>query len=1441
MVKNLVPYFICILLFASCDLKPERKKVDQENASEKPALDVSLKKTDKTLIKSERIITSRNVINFPEPRLNNYLNNSFKVLPLPKEKVLIPYGTDNLKNVTKVKLGEPEKKSIKPKISEALPFVNIISEKLSYKTLGVSQGLASSSISSIFQDSRGYFWFGSKRGVTRFNGYSYHYFALANDGERKTVTAIAEDKEGNIWMSFSSLGGLVKYDGSFFYEYNEGKGYDIGEKYLGIIMTDSKGDIWLKSESNIIKFNGDEFTIYPYGFQDLKGMNVIVKENNNNGNYWISGIGGVCLLEDDRMFYVPLEAELNKSQCHPIIEDDRGLIASTGKSITILKDDSLRVYTSSFFSGNQIRNTMVLGDDFLLFSEQKRTGFCSISGESLNIVSEFSPIHAGNYPYLVDNKNNVWFGKPGEGVLVYNPNDFKHFKFESLRKGGQVSAIFPDSRGDIWMGTHGFGLYRYNGSEHEGINLTESINDAVIRAIHEDHAGNIWVGTDGIGLYKITPQKDTFNLYKVEKYALETEKEFSIFSITEDKQNNIWIGTKDEGVFIIQGDDISNYQYLNSANENMSDIVRDLLVDSEGNIWIANQRNGLQCYREGQFQYFNGESNLSSNQVVSLHEDHLSKIWVGTMDKGVDCFSDDKFVNFSTDEGLSSNTVWTISEDHFGNMWLGADDCLNVLLRNKEDEDISKENLKIKTYCNLGGLEGAEFYANTGVVDKQNAMWWGTDQMALRLSNADELVEQRDVKLILENVYVANNNIDFVQLKDSILLGKDWWVGPDKDLNLAEVQFDYIESYTNTPNNLRLPHELNDLKFVYSAVASNISNELQFSYMLEGLDKDWSPATPENKIDYRNIPAGSYLMKVRVSEVKGIWTVYHEYPFYIAPVWYKTWWAKTLWVLLTAALLVVIYTIYNRRRQTNELIQRQKEVSRLKSQLYANITHEFRTPLTMIMGINNQIKSHEKETEIIRRNSEKLLQHINQLLDASKLESGNLEVQYAQSDVIPYLKFISESFELIARQNSIKFTFYSEEKSLIMDYDKVKLQHIVYNLLSNAIKFTQNNGKVIFHVSKDVVGKKDVLKLKITDDGIGIPLSEQSRIFERFYQVKENEGNKVVGTGIGLSLTKDLVEMLNGSINLKSGEGSGAEFSVVLPISNVAPLTETFSSGQAEDFKNVPSEYLIEDLAHGGKGEDGKKLLVVEDNVEIAAYLKTIFKSSFDVIIAGNGIEGLSKANSEIPDVIISDVNMPEMDGFEMVQKLRSNISTSHIPIILLTAKTTQVDKVEGLKRGADAYLIKPFDEVEVRLRVENLIKGRLRLQQYYSTKINEGFSIEQLVEEEEETVQVENGFILKLRELIQVNISNSEFGVQQLADEMNLSQMQVYRKLKALTGQTSSQFIRSYRLNVAKEMLKNQDLSISEIAYEVGFSDPNYFSRTFHKEFGGPPGDFRN
>lgn len=644
---------------------------------------------------------------------------------------------------------------------------------------------------------------------------------------------------------------------------------------------------------------------------------------------------------------------------------------------------------------------------------------------------------------------------------------------------------------------------------------------------------------------------------------------------------------------------------------------------------------------------------------------------------------------------------------------------------------------------------------------------------------------------------------------------------------------------------LKLPFAFNSLRFRYAAPSFDDESKNEFQYMLEGFDANWSNWSTESYKDYTGLPPGEYRFMVRAKNIYRHISETAVCEFRILPPFYRTWWAYLLYALLLTAAVLQVWRYALKRIQKQHLrdleqleYEKLKELDQLKSRFFADISHEFRTPLTLILGpLDNLLgaapsQEQARQFGVMKRNAQRLLRLINQLLDLSKLEAGKMELELRRQDIIPLLKGLSSSFESLVQSRKIDLYFESKLESALLDFDLDKMEQVFTNILSNAIKFTPEGGSVTVSVQPADAG--NMLQIDVADTGAGIPETQLPHVFDRFYQGAGAFRTHEPGTGIGLTLTKELVELHQGRISVSSQEGQGAIFTILLPFSDTGTAAEPAAETAIRP-KPVEIE-LLELAAPAFKESDSSfetTLLLVEDNPDMRNFIHEILSAHFQVIEAADGREGVEKALDLIPDIIVSDVMMPKMDGLGLCEALKNDERTSHIPIILLTAKADIESRIAGLERGADDYLSKPFNREELLARTRNLLEGRRRLRERYAT-------LQPTEPTPDKDTQVEDVFLQKIRSIVEEHLSDSGFEIDQLARVVGMSRSQLFRKIKALTGHSPSLYIRAIRLHRGKELLETTEMNVSEVAYEVGFSTPAYFSDAFAEKYGMRPSQVR-
>lgn len=856
--------------------------------------------------------------------------------------------------------------------------------------------------------------------------------------------------------------------------------------------------------------------------------------------------------------------------------------------------------------------------------------------------------------------------------------------------------------------------------------------------------------------------------------------------------------------------------------------VRAMAQTANGCWWFATDFGLLEAVPErGAFRFGIHKQNpadpdaLRNENIACLLVDPADSalLWMGTKGGGLECLDTrtGKVRHFSTKNGLPNDVIYGLLDDGAGNLWMSSN---RGLIR------YNPATGSIKNFTEADGLLSDEFntwaYAKT---PNGELMFGGV--------NGLHIFDPKNWKdnTVLPPVLITGLTVNNIQLNagDStgLLATAPEWTG-----------------------RIVLPYGQNSIALTFAALEFTAPSKNRFRYYLDGAEPAWAHEGNEATAQYLNLQPGTYTFKVMASNNDGVWNPEPAtLQIVVLPPWYRSVWAYLGYFLIAAALIggYLRFRLSRLRLQQQLALEhlqteRLKEMDEFKSRFFTNVSHEFRTPLTVILGSTEQAKTEMakldapgarlplSKLDLIRRSGENLLRLVNRILDLAKLESNTLKMENIQADVVPYLHYVAESLHSLANAKNILLRVESEVPSLVMDYDPERLLQIVYNLLSNAVKFTPSGGRVTMRlkVEKNGPGKQELL-VSISDTGVGIPPDDLPFVFNRFFQAGNRAYAGESGSGIGLSLTAELAKAMGGSVTAESTVGKGSTFTVRLPVTRVAPLESPLPS--AEPMRLSGHEPLPVILTDGAPTDP--LLLIIEDNPEVVEYLGSALSEGYRLEFAYNGRAGIEKAFEAIPDIVVSDVMMPEKDGFEVCEALRSDERTSHIPIVLLTARAGVEDRIAGLRRGADAYLAKPFHPEELRVTLLKLIELRRSLQARYSAS-------GPVVAAGNEAENVEDAFLQKLRSAVESRLSDPGFSGEELCRALGMSYPVVYRKLSALTGRSLNVYIRLVRLQKARELLLASTLGIAEIAYETGFNDPKFFSRVFSEEFGMPPSAFR-
>lgn len=1281
------------------------------------------------------------------------------------------------------------------------------------------------------------------------------------------ITSFYEDRKGNIWIGSSVDGGVSRFDGQQFSHYNFYTG--LGSHTVHSILEDRNGTFWFgtRNRNGLVSYDGRYFTLYN---REIQFLNTIVQEifEDSRGEIWFGGLGGGLIRFDGQYFYhYTQEHGLGDHTVNAICEDKQGLLwfgttnggltCFDGKSfIRYLKDDAPLI--------NKIWDICKDSRGRLWFVTSNEGVYCYEKGHFLNWTQQEGLVSNRFWSIIEDAQGYIWFCNKTDGLCRF---DGKKLAVFSTREGLNIEfirALLRDSYGNIWCGSWGAGINRLNTFPIQHFSQNSGLPGDYFFSLFEDSRGRLWSGEVN-GIVSCI-EVDSITHFTQENGFPSRQ----IKAIAEDHKGNIWIGTHLEGLYCFDG---SSIQKWTKESGLLSDAINTLHVDKQGNLWIGCEAFGLTKYDGKSFTYYGANEGFMNSYVYSLNEDNEGNLWIGTFGR-VSKFDGTHFTHYAKGQGLFCDFVGSIYKDPKGEMWFGtlrgglykhqAGRFSNIseqahIPGNSVENVCSDENGNIWAFTRKNGLavlvpdqstSGAEMTYLTypmgiqdGIFNISNMalqlstdqnIWIGTRKGITKIDLNQYSIPQIPPKSIqLTDIYIQGRYVDFGRLQDTAYR-KNFDFGDE-----LNTSFDSVVAFYNYPHHLSLAHHLNHLTFHFSAIDWQAPHKLKFSFQLEGLEDRWSLPHSEARADYRGLKPGTYTFKVKAIGAAQIWTEPFSYTFTIRPPWWQSTLAWSIYVLLTMGLIYAMYRFLLSRQLDKAEARRLRELDQVKTRLYTNITHEFRTPLTVIEGMTEKVAEKPEKwlrqgTEMILRNSKQLLRLVNQMLDLSKLESGEVKLNQVQRDMIPFIYYLTESFQSFAEIKGVDLQTKPGPEALIMDYDPDRITEIVSNLLSNAIKFTPENGQVF--VSMDKTGNQ--FCLTVEDTGIGIPEEQIPNIFDRFFQTDDSATRSGEGTGVGLALTRELVKLMQGSIEVESTTAVGTVFRVKLPITHQAQMLEDAKVILPQKTSILPP--MAPSIAATNtltrlSADKRPLLLLVEDNEDVVTYLQSCLEADYRLTVARDGQEGIEKAFELVPDLVITDVMMPHKDGFELCYELKQDLRSSHIPVIMLTAKADVDAKLDGLRRGADAYLTKPFNEEELLLRVSNLLELRQRLQARY-TSLDQPLATDLTAPE----LQQEDAFILQFREIVETHLDKYDLDVSFLCEAMNLSRAPLHNKLKALTGMSTTEYVRFIRLNKAKELLKDDSFNISEVSYQVGFQDPNYFTRKFRELFGVTPKAWR-
>ncbi|QQS36648.1 MAG: helix-turn-helix domain-containing protein [Ignavibacteriales bacterium] len=1358
-------------------------------------------------------------------------------------------------------------------------------QTLSFKYLTTENGLSNNTVYDLVQDKTGFLWFATEDGLNRYDGYEFKIFrhdpTNKNSISDNSIWSLREDSKGNIWIGTRN-GWLNCYDPvkNNFRKWRI-RSEQLETNAITFLMEDNQNNIWIGTyRGGLYKFNTitekiDHWYHKPEDKNSLSNNYVSSILEDKTGNIWISTYNGLNKFNPSRSIdkfekYFSLPGNSNSISDNIVwyltqSTLDPGLIwigTANGLSSYNIYDNKFSRYNIPNKNNLQFgtgagsvieevidRDTVLWIDSYaglikLNITDNKFERFTSEKRLNGNLSS--NQLHR----ILKDNSGTLWAASvnginyTSQTILKFNVDihpDGYSVNTSSL-KNRNIKAVIKGPENSIWCGTDD-GLYysviRQDQLEFIKHSQTTGLN---IWSLSADTDKNIWIGTYGSGLYKIDLK--TNHLTKIplkDRKSLSLANEFNKAVFT-DGDSCIWIGFWGVGLGKYSIKDKSFKRWFKNSYQSNSisyDDVWTIFRDSEGKLWIGTDGGGLNLFDEvnEKFYQFTGEGSIINNNCIyDFIESSFSRkgkqnsrpvLWAGTNNglyrielKSSGQFSemlnDASIRHYTIKDGLADNSVKSIKEDSEGNLWLGTSSGISLFIVKKEE---------FKNFSNSDGILNADINPAASVsVDDDILLMGSTAGLnyfypgSIKLSSTLPSLTITDFQIFNLSVMPDENSV----LEKSILFTDE----------------------------IELAHSQNVFSFEFSALDFYSPHSIQYAYIMEGFDKEWIYSGSRRFVTYTNLNPGEYIFKVRSTNSDGVWgNNIRQVKITIIPPWWQTNWALALYFLFIVIGIwgIVKFQSYRTKLQ-NELRMQEieshhlREIESLKSRFFANLSHEFRTPLTLIKGPLEQILSGKiKENlhhyyKVILNNTEKLQELIEQLLELSRLDFKSIPVINSRQELISLLKTLTYSFIPLAEQKFITLKFEANVDNLEVLIDRDKLEKIINNLLSNAFKFTPAGGRIQVIINCDNADNNSNVMIEIIDNGIGIPDQFSSKIFDRFFQMNTELHKSVSGSGIGLALVKELVNLLNWEISVKSKENEGTTFRLTMTLERAASV-QTNTESETDEYSDIPinSEH-DEHISELDNEEDTEKIkpsiLIVEDSNDTRNYLIDLFKHDYNILSASTADEGIELAFNNMPELILSDIMMPGTSGLEFCKKIKTDWQTSHIPVILLTAKASEENKIEGLETGADDYVVKPFRYEELAVRIKNLVEQRKHLHDKFSNDLN--IQPHQLVKN-----SVDEEFIKKVTQSVQKNLTDNKFNSELLARELFVSRRQLHRKLIAITGHGPGEFIRIMRLKKAAQLLLENNLSVTQISYEIGFESPAQFSRAFKKHFHSLPSEF--
>lgn len=1351
---------------------------------------------------------------------------------------------------------------------------------LAFKSLSILDALPSKDVQSVYQDRDGYIWISTRNGLFQFDGYSLTTYKSNLFGPdlltNNNVFCVAEDTKHRLWIgTYSGLNVLDKKTGVIRKINNP----QMNGNGVPQILITSEGRVLFATDWGMYEYQEDEDDFICHGGENTGNVlpMTTIKSlfEDDRGDIWIgTWNSGLYRYESKTGNYFRYPRLNEQDSAHCIFQDSRKNIwIGTWRGGLVWLKDAYQPDRTTWvtFRHDEKKRSGISDDIIYALCEDTNTHSLWIGTRKGLSVLPLTDNYTGTetfcnyYPSESDNsiasdevaslvrdrQGLMWIGMIGGGINTANTRkaDFNWdqlLEVKRMLKTTSVRSILLDDEGVLWLGigTYGLGVKnRQTGkftyytqmpefAQYSGIStITSMMQHSVTQ--------HIWIAAYDGGVYEIDKQAPVSQ--RVKNYSPPDAEWLAgscVFYIYEDSRHNLWFATR-TGVSMRTADGkavrLDTLQVGNSWMRNIHSVY--LTEGSNGDMWVASNTHGvirLRCDGKGNYtasDYAIANGKLNSVYADCIYKDNKGRIWVGTGGSGLNLYDEatDSFLPVHAKWNLPGDAIVSIGSDKEDNLWLGTNAGLIKLSTGNDLEHVT-----FRLYTTVDGLQDNIFIRSSLSVAANGEMFFGGHR-GYNSFYPDKQQEQ----LFSSSVMVT----------DIKIFNQSWGVLPDKER---------IEVSPLSPgftNEIQLDYWHNNFSIEFSALEYANPDRNQYAYRLDGFDSDWQYTAGSKRFSYyNNLQPGTYTFNLKASNANGIWNeeTLRMKVVILPPPW-ETWWAYTLYILCVCGIIYYTFrVIRNRIRLRNALHLREmeqakaEEVNHAKLQFFTNVTHELLTPLTILSASVDELKQkapvYKEQYRVMNNNINRLIRLLQQILEFRKAETGNLKLRVSQGDLVQFVHRSLDSFRPLMKKKDIQFSISCNPEQFNAYFDPDKLDKILYNLLSNASKYNRPGGVVGVELLEDEDG---MARLVVKDNGPGISMEAQKNLFKRFYE-GDYRKFKTIGTGIGLSLVRDLVTLHHGTITVESEEGKGTMFIVDLPVLRTSYAEEEIEDSCLVDTNGVkeelPDKEVEEDFPDDDSaGEQSRKpsadslhsLLIVEDNEELLQLMTKLLSTDYIIHTANNGKEAIDRIEYEEIDLIVSDVMMPEMDGIELCRYIKNNIETSHIPVILLTAKSKEEDRVEAYESGADGFISKPFNLSVLHARISNLLRGRERMGKDFK---------KQLVFEAKELnyTSVDENFLQRTIDCINNHLDDPEFDQSKLLEEIHMTKSTFFRKLKSLTGLSYVSFIRNIRMKSAcRIMEEKKNIRISELAYAVGYNDPRYFSSSFKKEFGMQPTEY--